>query len=60
MAKRQTYSRPPSAIPPLILVDTGRREIINGKRVRILAIERAKYSDIDYRITPQTFKKRPA
>lgn len=56
MAKRQTFSKPPMAIPPLILVDTGNRCIIDGKRYRILAIERAKHTDVDYRITTKSNK----
>jgi len=56
MAKRQTYSKPPMAIPPLILVDTGNRCTIDGKNYRILAIERAKYTDVDYRVKTKTKK----
>lgn len=57
MAKRQTYSKPPMAVPPLILVDTGKRCTIDGKNYRILAIERAKDTDVDYRFKAKTIKK---
>lgn len=57
MAKRQNSSAPPTPVPPLILVDTGERCIIEGKRYRILAIERAKYTDIDMRITSKNIRK---
>jgi len=49
MSKRQTYSKPPMAVPPLILVDTGKRCTIDGKNYRILAIERAKETDVTYK-----------
>ena len=58
MPKRPTHFAPPKAIPPLILVDTGERCTIEGKRYRILKIERANYSDVNYKnITSKSVKK---
>lgn len=58
MPKRPSTFYMPKTIPPLILVDTGERCIIEGKRYRILAIERAKYSDVNFKnITSESIKK---
>lgn len=58
MAKRQNSYVLPTPIPPLILVDTGRREVIDGKLCRILTIERASHSDIKFNnITSESIRK---
>jgi len=51
--KKQVYSMPPSRIPPLILVPTGETCIIDGKRCRILRIERASECDVNYNVKPK-------
>lgn len=46
----------PPTLPPLILVPTGETIKVDGKHYRILKIERAKHSDVSYKLDN---KKKP-